>query len=88
MYDPRSKFTVQDSEISATKCTNTIGEICRNKILYEHRRNLLQNLFDTFVVHRNRFDHNFNLRNAVLIKTECNSLRRKCIMYFRNSIRN
>ncbi len=51
-----------------------------NKRLYEHKRDLLQkNTLNSLVAHCNESDHNFNIKNATLIKKQNNSLRQKCI---------
>lgn len=47
-----------------------------NKRLYEDERDIFQNnTLNTFVFHPNRFDHNFELKNADLIKTESNLIK-------------
>lgn len=43
---------------------------------------LLQNTLNTLITHRNESEHNFDLRNSILITEESKLLIGICIVYF------
>lgn len=64
-------------KINCHNCSSQyIGETCRNlkkKCIYEYKKDLIhKDLLNALVMHRNKFNHNFNLKNATLIKRESN----------------
>lgn len=76
----RTKNQLYIKLISNSCPLHYIDETFRNfkTRIYEHKKNLLHyNLFNALRIHRNNFNHDSELENAVLFERENNLLRRK-----------
>lgn len=66
------KTNVHEIKVIDKICNEVVKHLLiLSAIFYEHKRDLLQsNTSNTFVIHRVRFDHNYDLKNAVHMKKE------------------